>query len=238
LAQLPNVIKISKRAARISYLFYPAFDQEAHPALVRSVSVDLLTRAAKTIDFSQSENPPILHRKETLVSADHPLYATFRELTQAEEGAGLLDRPAKIGFLKAWEALLGRRGFRIEGHRLLPNAQPELVTHSEPISRSVSRHKTAIARYEPSRPVKALLTHGLLNGKTFFDYGCGQGDDVQALRSAGIDASGWDPHFKSTEVKQRADVVNLGFVLNVIEDSRSVRRRCGMLGVLRIKCSS
>lgn len=50
-----------------------------------------------------------------------------------------------------------------------------------------------------------------------FDYGCGQGDDLRALVSGGIEASGWDPHFAPDAPKMPAEVVNLGFVLNVIE---------------------
>ena len=53
-----------------------------------------------------------------------------------------------------------------------------------------------------------------------FDYGCGQGDDIRILTEAGISAAGWDPHFRSEQAKRPADLVNLGFVLNVIEDPR------------------
>ena len=43
--------------------------------------------------------------------------------------------------------------------------------------------------------------------------------DVETLIEAGFNAGGWDLHyFPETELKP-ADVVNLGFVLNVIEDA-------------------
>ena len=51
---------------------------------------------------------------------------------------------------------------------------------------------------------------------TFFDFGCGLGTDVAGLRAMGMDASGWDPAFFPLETKRQAQVVNLGFVLNVI----------------------
>lgn len=42
---------------------------------------------------------------------------------------------------------------------------------------------------------------------------------MRALRAAGIDAVGWDPHFApDRSVLAPRDVVNLGFVLNVVED--------------------
>lgn len=83
----------------------------------------------------------------------------------------------------------------------------------------VNRHKTAIRRFSYSRPVSAALGAGIIKtGVTVFDYGCGRGEDVRLLREAGIDARGWDPfHFPDGE-PQPADVVNLGYVLNVIEN--------------------
>ena len=52
-----------------------------------------------------------------------------------------------------------------------------------------------------------------------FDYGCGRGDDLRLLAEMNIPASGWDPVFRTGTRPQPADIVNLGFVLNVIEDA-------------------
>jgi len=76
----------------------------------------------------------------------------------------------------------------------------------------------------------ALNAAGLLeDGVSVLDYGCGRGDDVRALRAAGIDAVGWDPHFApDRNALAPRHVVNLGFVLNVVEDPaerRDVLRR-------------
>ena len=60
----------------------------------------------------------------------------------------------------------------------------------------------------------------LRDGDAVFDYGCGLGEDVRLLRKAGFDANGWDPYHHRTAALKEADVVNLGFVLNVIEDGR------------------
>lgn len=57
----------------------------------------------------------------------------------------------------------------------------------------VERHRTALTRYELSKPVKTLLEYGVLRaGRTFFDYGCGQGSDVRGLQALGYEAEGWD----------------------------------------------
>ena len=85
----------------------------------------------------------------------------------------------------------------------------------------IERHRTAIARDRLSAPMQALARHGLLTSdRTVLDYGCGQGDDVRALQAGGIPATGWDPHFAPTAPLEPADIVNLGFVLNVIEEPR------------------
>jgi len=84
---------------------------------------------------------------------------------------------------------------------------------------TVHRHRTAMVRHTLSQPMSLAVRHGLVRpGVTVFDYGCGQGDDLRALASAGVEANGWDPHYAPRMVLAEAEVVNLGFVLNVIED--------------------
>ena len=81
-------------------------------------------------------------------------------------------------------------------------------------------HKTAIQRWSLSRPVALALEDGLLSTKTtFFDYGCGRGGDLKRLHQMGVPVSGWDPAFFPDEDRTPADVVNLGYVVNVIEDT-------------------
>lgn len=77
-----------------------------------------------------------------------------------------------------------------------------------------------MVRHTLSQPMSLLVRHGVVGPSvTVFDYGCGQGDDLRALTSAGVTASGWDPHFAPDNPRVEADVVNLGFVLNVIENA-------------------
>jgi DNA phosphorothioation-associated putative methyltransferase len=82
-----------------------------------------------------------------------------------------------------------------------------------------ARHRTALRREELSRPIRLAMTHELLlPHRTFFDYGCGRGDDLRRLQDAGIMAEGWDPAHRPDAERRPADVVNLGYVVNVIED--------------------
>jgi len=80
------------------------------------------------------------------------------------------------------------------------------------------RHRTAIRRVGLSRPIQLTLQLGLATrDETFFDYGCGRGDDVRLLRTMGYQADGWDPAHAPNSERRLADVVNLGYVVNVIE---------------------
>ena len=67
--------------------------------------------------------------------------------------------------------------------------------------------------------MQTLARHGYLDGQySIFDYGCGKGDDLRELEAHGLDVAGWDPNFHPEAELIAAEIVNLGFVLNVIED--------------------
>lgn len=83
----------------------------------------------------------------------------------------------------------------------------------------IARHRTAIERIALSRPVRLALADGLIRSDTlFFDYGCGRGGDMARLATMGIPCSGWDPVHRPAAQRIEAEVVNLGYVVNVIED--------------------
>jgi DNA phosphorothioation-associated putative methyltransferase len=88
-------------------------------------------------------------------------------------------------------------------------------------SSAFDRSRTAISRNNFSTPVQHLLERLVLRKRrSFFDYGCGKGDDLAGLQELGFDADGWDPNFRPGRPLKHAQVVNLGFVLNVIEDEK------------------
>jgi DNA phosphorothioation-associated putative methyltransferase len=220
-----NLLKFNLSDPKISFLSYPAFDKHAHPELARIVVVDLVTGKVRRDDYDKRDNPPILHRKETFVPTTYLHYELFKSLTEAEENIGLLDETARIGFKLNWERILSARGVTIHGHRLVVSPQSANCNqafnanqNSKPPIR-VARHKTALLRTDASRPVKLLLElQQLRYGQSFFDYGCGFGRDVEFVSALGYEACGWDPAHAANKKKLDADVVNLGYVLNVIED--------------------
>src|SRR5262245_11481963 len=80
---------------------------------------------------------------------------------------------------------------------------------------SIARHRTAIARGDLSRRVRLAIEDQLIStGTTVFDYGCGLGDDVRQLNGRGITSAGWDPVHHPRVERRKADVVNLGYVVN------------------------
>jgi hypothetical protein len=212
-----NVIKFRTDELKVSFLSYPQFMEEAHPALRHAVTIDLVTGKARHTDYGDNHNPPILHRKEKFLPENHPARATFETLTRAEEAVGLYEHTATIGFKLNWEQLLAKKGVEIAGHsmrQIAVSEEDQATPH-----RFIERHKTALTRYELSKPVKTLLEYGMLKaGTTFFDYGCGQGSDVRGLQALGHEAEGWDPVHRHEVVKREADIVNMGYVLNVIEN--------------------
>lgn len=112
-----NVLKMSTDGRKISFLYYDDFDMDPHPALQFGARVYLPKAEYQIRDFSSSINPPILHRKDRLVSSTYPYYQMFRHLSDEEEQAGLLSRPG-IGFRKQWNDLLTLNGFKLVGHTL------------------------------------------------------------------------------------------------------------------------
>ncbi|AFZ35972.1 hypothetical protein Sta7437_2435 [Stanieria cyanosphaera PCC 7437] len=211
-----TLVKFGTDRPKISYLFYPDFDSDPHPALQKSIIVDLINQEVSQRNYHNSDNPPILHRKETFVPQDYFLYQEFKELTREEVALGLLDNSRYIGTFQEWQQLLLQQGIDFAGHHL--------VCPINPLSRqkrtlAIERHKAALPRKDLSRPVRLALEAGLFTEETtFFDYGCGYGSDVEKIRDRGYSSYGWDPYYYPENSLTSADIVNLGYIINVVED--------------------
>jgi len=219
----PNVAKFNLRTGRVSLLAYPDFFAAPFPAL--SAAWIFPSGAQTPVSFrcyGNSLNPPILHRKELLLPSSHPQHSNWARLTATAEGLGLFDDAATIGFRLNWTRLIASKGYQLVGDEFVPLGNAVLGgSDFEPdvFGAHVQRHLTALVRSNLSAPVQLLIRHGLLQpGRTFFDYGCGRGGDMAALTEDGFEVKGWDPHYLPDEPVIAADIVNLGFVVNVIED--------------------
>jgi DNA phosphorothioation-associated putative methyltransferase len=106
-----NLIKLHRHSGKVSYLAYPDFESNPHPALLRSSSLIPLRNQPPPRRSSTARNPcshPI-----------PPLHAKFAKLTQQEEKHGLLDDTTTIGTRDGWLARLNAAGFALRGHRLV-----------------------------------------------------------------------------------------------------------------------
>lgn len=228
-----NVYRVDVTEQCVSLLSYPNFFDEAFPTLAASWRVSPASRHISFRTYKDSLNPPILHRKELLLPTDHPRYAEFSTMTEQAEQIGLFTNASRIGFKKQWDLLIRQAGYSVAGHQFQPIGNELGALEDGDGASDIQRHRTALSRTSLSAPMQALSRHGLLaNHYSYFDYGCGRGDDLSTLRVNGLLANGWDPHFADDQPKLSADIVNLGFVINVIEDV--VERREALQGAFAL----
>lgn len=81
------------------------------------------------------------------------------------------------------------------------------------------RHRTAIRCITLSRPLRIAIEVGIIGkDSSVLDYGYGRGDDINELQACGIRCYGWEPIYRPNGIRRDSEVVNLGYVVNVIED--------------------
>ena len=106
-----NVVRLSY--SRLSFLLYERFSAP-FPALRTSLFCDLASGATRFTDYSQRRNPPILHRKELLLPADHPLVPEAVRLTRRLEDLGAFTGVKTIGTREGWRSRLEALGLSLE----------------------------------------------------------------------------------------------------------------------------
>ena len=113
-----TVVKFHVQKPQITYLFYPGFDKDSHPALHTSMAIGLRDLHVRYRDYDL-DNPPLLHQKNQLITEDYPGYAKFAKLSQQERKWGLLKDPKAIFDRRGWEQCLLDHGAELRGHRLV-----------------------------------------------------------------------------------------------------------------------
>ena len=152
-----NVLKAADGGHRLSFLEYADFFTDPHPRLLESRTIDLPRDKVGRRYYASSKNPPILHRKETLVGPKHISYPLWKAMTEEEESAGLYENPKTIGFKANWDSLLSKKGLAYDGHHLIRTGPEKDPVHNKQAP-EVHRHKTAIKRYGFSRPIQTILS--------------------------------------------------------------------------------
>lgn len=238
-----NVVRLSLTDREVAFLHYPLFDDEPFPCLASSCLVKLDPEPQFNVrDFRASLNPPILHRKELLLPPNDARRGHWSRITTDAEAIGLFEDTSRIGFRKDWLERIAKAGYSLVAGTFVPLGNVVDGDIPEPMDNpatTVERYRTALTRSGLSAPIQALVRFGILTKeKSIFDYGCGKGDDVEGLNREGYNAAGWDPHFSAAAPRVLGDIVNLGFVLNVIEDREERDRTLSeAFGLARIALS-
>jgi hypothetical protein len=84
-----QVLKLYKRDFKIALLSYPTFFEDPYPPLNKSYTVDLSKLSVRAARYTSSENPPIVHRRETLIAPARPQIAFFSTFSRDGEAIGL-----------------------------------------------------------------------------------------------------------------------------------------------------
>ena len=109
-----NLIELHRHSGKVSYLVYPDFVTDPHPALLQSIKLSLRTRELDCYDYATSTNPPILHRKETFLRRARAR-GQIRPADPAGGEHGLLDETATIGTREGWQRRLAEGGVHGSG---------------------------------------------------------------------------------------------------------------------------
>lgn len=113
-----NILKLSRREFRCSFLFYPDFDTYPYPLLAKGVTVDFKNGNRASTDFSKRDNPPILHRRETFLSYKDIRRSEFEKFTLEGEKLGAYSDIRNIGTLIGWQSTLNTLDLNLDtdGH--------------------------------------------------------------------------------------------------------------------------
>ena len=120
-----NIIKFHRQKSGVSYLSYPGFDRDPHPALVESTKADLQGLDFKYRNYQDRDNPPVLHRKEEFIDSADGRFEKFARLTKQEEKWGLFEDSSTIGTREGWNAVLEAKGVILRGHRVVRRVSPK-----------------------------------------------------------------------------------------------------------------
>ena len=215
-----RIVKLNLKSKSVSFICCDGFDTHHEP----EVGDSILVRTDGTCKMrSKARDPEIYHHKWLFVAENYDGFDIDESRNRSASW---------VGFEGLNKRKIGKRSYWVENVLPLLNGQPEnetdklhppnkISTKSEAVISKIeiARHKTAIKRGSFSKPLKCLLRDGLLSdAKEYFDYGCGHGRDLDLLADINISCDGWDPAFRPTVSRKTADVVNIGYVINVIED--------------------
>ncbi|PSB32333.1 DNA phosphorothioation-associated methyltransferase, partial [filamentous cyanobacterium Phorm 46] len=169
-----TIIKFHTRKPQISYLFYPDFDTNPHPALPTAMHIHLRDLSVSYEDYSDAYNPPILVKKEAFVNPNYPHYEKFAKLTRQEEKLGIFDGSV-VKKYREWVKCLEDNCVRIKGHKLFwrSDADPERLKILQ---------KAASERQSPKMATNAGKIERTAEAAEDTEDGKEEGEEVMSLR--------------------------------------------------------
>lgn len=113
-----NVVKIARGRLKVSLLFYIDFNGDPFPKLGDVCTVDIKSYSCHYRSYRPDGNPPILHKKELLLSRSHESRPMFEGLTESLEALGIRPTQPGSGFKRQWEEYLAQKKVIIQDHKL------------------------------------------------------------------------------------------------------------------------
>ncbi|WP_242519029.1 hypothetical protein [Halochromatium roseum] len=219
-----NVLRLDADG-QVALLHYPHFFDDPFPALRESWRFEPSTGEIGYRTYADSLNPPILHRKELLLPSDHPRHDEYVALTAAAEAIGLFEDSTRIGYQRQWLALVREKGYRIDGHALLPLGNldvDEVETAADdgaPLHAGweAARQRTAMVRYGFSAPIQSFhIGSGKLTLMRFDDF---EGQALPRLlervkikmRDQDVDLFGYGEQFEPPFLYRKSRYINEEF---------------------------
>lgn len=114
-----NVVKIGVCKTTVSLLDYTDFFDDPFPSLQMAFTVDLQTNTFRVRSYDRGKNPPILHKKEFMLSLDHPSRGLFAALTRSLDNRGIKPNRPGFGFKRQWDRHLADLGIKILDHMVV-----------------------------------------------------------------------------------------------------------------------
>ena len=113
-----NVVKLEiKNPKNMSFLAYEDFSKTEFPEILRSYKFIESEQTFKLTRYN-SQNPPILHRKELLLPPNHPELEKYSNLTDKLVALGAFQNMHRHGTKVRWQEWLQSLGIVVKNHNI------------------------------------------------------------------------------------------------------------------------
>jgi SAM-dependent methyltransferase len=151
----------------------------------------------KALTVKSDRNPPVLHRVEEFVGANHPSRTKFARLTWTKEAKGPPTHPSYIGTRNGWCHALANKGLAFIGHRLVKaksaeSADSDWSRATRAFYEQRASEYAASTLNAPMEPILSAFAARMPVDAKVIDLGCGAGRDLALFRARGLNPVGLD----------------------------------------------